>query len=174
MQTTPITFHGWFQLFWTIAIPGLSSDNAVIVHCHHFCSPPSTSVIIPNQIHDGICVKIEESTWNSHSCSSGETHLTTLAEGPRDSICPLLFMPRVSAAYLVPAFTYFKSHMQVITGIGDVKILQYLVGAARPQVCHNRSLLPRFPCCSVDNSNFSLCFSFTKTKFHSIQCNFSI
>lgn len=46
-------------------------------------SPPSTSITIPNQIHDGICVKIEESTWNSHSCSSGETHLTTLAEGPR-------------------------------------------------------------------------------------------
>lgn len=59
-----------------------SPSRTLIRHCcYHtlppfllISSPPSTSVIIPDQMHDGICVKNEESTWKSHSCSSMMKH----------------------------------------------------------------------------------------------------
>lgn len=37
------TLHGWFQLYWTIVIPGLPSDDAVTIYCHR----PSSSPVLP-------------------------------------------------------------------------------------------------------------------------------
>lgn len=100
-------------------------------------------------------VNLEEPFLLQHD----ETHLITLAEGPRDNICLLVLLAHMPP---VPVFTFKNSHIQGITGMmdtrirEDIKILQYLVDAARPQLWLNRSLPLYIPCCSVNNSDFSL------------------